>query len=457
MEKREKTQAVKMNEIFLAALLLVSMLVLVDFEIMGMQLNVFLLFIMALIYICYRAVFMRNTAPFTLRPQQMVDLVVLILLGWNLFSIIGKLFQDLTLGAINYQFEVTCIVLSFLYFLVKDNNELHDWYFDLIIDSGLLVIIAMLLYYLCGVQSTGILSAIMNDSGECASYLLLPCAACVFRYNMCRDQRSSLFYLLTAAMGFFTLLINHNIISLWLMSLVFFAAPVLMKPTAEFVKRDTQIGFLFFFMMSNMGLLTNYTQLIQKEIAISLEQSLYMDLLIAAAGVFFYIYWSMNPEGVDRDRLVMNNLRRGYASALLLIGIIFLSIVAGGDRWRELPDTKGAAMLKSFAIPLVDEIKNCKNAWIYCMGKNSACFLIILVLTTLLAVRIIRNQSHDKPLTGSFLIISLMIFIETFFLVPCSNILPIYLLIIVMSAFYKEDKPQEAAHKRNNQTEMTDK
>ena len=114
MEKGKKVQAVKMNEIFLAALLLVSMLVLVDFEIMGMQLNVFLLFILALIYICYRTVFMRSNAPFTLRPKQKVDLLVLILLGWNLLSMIGKLFQDLTLGVIDYQFEVTCIVFSLL-------------------------------------------------------------------------------------------------------------------------------------------------------------------------------------------------------------------------------------------------------------------------------------------------------------------------------------------------------
>lgn len=457
MEKGKKAQAVNMNEIFLVALFLVSMLVLVDFKIIGMQLNIFLLFILAITYICYRMIFVRSVAPFPIRPQQMVDLIVLILLGWNMLSMVVKLFQDLTLGVIDYQFEVTCIVFSLLYFLAKENIELHDWCFDLIIYSGLLVIIAMLLYYLCDVQTTGILTEIMSDSGKCASYLLLPCTACVFRYNTCRDQRSSLFYLLTAAMGFFTLLINHNIISLWLMAIVFFAAPVLMKPTAEFVKRDTQIGFLFFFMMSNMGVLTNYTQLIQKEIDISLDLSLYLDFLIVAGGVFFYIYWSMIPESVNRDKLVMNNLRRGYASVLLMIGIVFLGFVTGGDRWKELPDKKGTDMVKSFAVPLIDEIKNSKNAWIYCMEQSSMYILIILVLTTLLAARIVKNHSSDKPLAGSFVIISLMIFIETFFLVPSSNIMPIYLLILVMAAFYKENKQQVASHKSNGPMEMTDR
>ena len=241
------------------------------------------------------------------------------------------------------------------------------------------------------------------------------------------------------------------------MAIVFIAAPVLMKPTAEFVKRDMQLCFIYFFMMSNMGILTNYTQLIQKEIDISLEQSLYLDLLIAAGGVFFYIYWSKIPEGVDRSRLIMKKMRRGYASVLLMMGMIFLSFVTGGDGWKELPDTLSASMVKSFAIPLVDEIKNSTSTWIYFMGKSSICVLVILILAALLTGRIIENYSHDKPLSGSFLIILLMIFIETFFLVPCSNILPIYLLVLVMTVFYKEDKKPMIVREENHKMEIANK
>ena len=457
MEKENKAQAVNINEIFLAALLLVSMLMVVDLEVIGLRLNILLLFILSILYICYEMIFRRDVNPFPLRPRKIADLFVLVLLVWNLFSMIGKLFQDLRLGAIDYQFEVTCIVFSLLYFLMKENKEFYDWCFDLIIDAGLLVIIAMLFCYLYDIRLMKILSEIMNDSGKCASYLLLTCTACVFRYNMCSDNRSSLFYLLTASLGFFTLLINHNIISLWVMAIVFIAAPVLMKPTAEFVKRDMQLCFIYFFMMSNMGILTNYTQLIQKEIDISLEQSLYLDLLIAAGGVFFYIYWSKIPEGVDRSRLIMKKMRRGYASVLLMMGMIFLSFVTGGDGWKELPDTLSASMVKSFAIPLVDEIKNSTSTWIYFMGKSSICVLVILILAALLTGRIIENYSHDKPLSGSFLIILLMIFIETFFLVPCSNILPIYLLVLVMTVFYKEDKKPMIVREENHKMEIANK
>ena len=457
MEKEKSVQAMSINEIFVSVLLLVSMLVLVDLEVAGMRVCILLLFIMSFIYICYGMIFGRNEDSFVLRPRNRVDRFVLALLFWNLLSIIGKLFQDPELGAIDYRFQVTCIVFSFLYFIYKKINKFHDWYFDLIIYSGLLVMGAMLFCYLCDVQPTGILSEIMNDPGKCASYLLLPCAASVCRYSTCKDKRGSVFYLLTAVVGFFTLIINNNVISFWLMATVFFAAPVLMRPIAEFIKRDMQLCFIFFFMLSNMSLLMNYTHLIQKEINLSFEHSVYIDLLIALGGVFFFSYWDKIPKDVDRDKLIMIKMGRGYASVLLMTEIVFLSFVTGGNRWKGLPDTMVATIVKSFAIPLIDEIGKNKNAWFYCMENSSISTFLLIFLATLLTGRIIKNYSHDKPLTGSFLIITIMIFTETFFLVPSCNILPVYLLILVMAAFYREKEQPVIVTKLNYQKESANK
>lgn len=239
------------------------------------------------------------------------------------------------------------------------------------------------------------------------------------------------------------------------MSIVFFAAPVLIRPTAEFIKRNMQLCFIFFFMMGNIGLLTNYTHLIQKEMDISLGVSIYLDLLIAAGGVLFYIYWSRIPEGVDRDGLAMKKMRRGYAATLLMTGTVFMSFVTGGDRWKELPDAMMAAMAKSFAVPLIDEIGKNKNAWIYYMESSSVSALFLLISVSLLEGMIIKNYSLEKPLTGSFMLISAVFFMETIFFAPSSNILPVYLLILVMAAFGREKNQQEVAGKKNFPKEIT--
>lgn len=449
MKKENNLHAVNMKEIFLSVLILISMLPLVDIEVSGIRLGVFLFFFLTIIYIGYEIVSMRNGKPFPLQLRNMADIAVLTLIGWNLLSIIGILLQVQEEDVPDYQFQVTCITLSLLYFLFKDMKEFKDWYFDLILYSGLAVMGFMLYCYLCDMQMAGIFSEIMADSGKNASYVLILCAISVHRYIMCRDKTRALFYALISAIGFFVLLINYNIASLWLMTVFFLATPILMRPTAELVKRNMQLCFVFLFMMSNMSLLTNYTELIDKEMSLSLEHSVYLDLLIAVGGVFFFKYWDKIPEKINREKLIMIKMRRGFIFVLKLVGIVFLIFVMGGGRWKKLPDTMGTSMVKSFAVPLVNEIGNSKNTWIYCIENSSISVLILLIFTVLLIRRLIINYSFAKSLTSSFLILAIVFFMETFFFVPSINVLPIHMLILVMAAFYQEEEQRVVTRKIN--------
>lgn len=449
MTKANNIRTVNIKEIFLCAMILLSMLVLMDIDVGGVRLSMFLLFCLSITYIGYEIVSMRNGTPFSLRLRNMVDLPVLAFIVWNLLSIIGMLLRSWEEDVPDYQFQVACITLSLLYFLFKEVKDFKAWYFDLILYAGLAVMVFMLYCYLCDVQMAGILPEIMEDSGRTASYVLLLCTVSVCRYIMCRDKVRTLFYALISVVGFFVLLINHNIVSMWLMTMVFLAAPVLMRPTAELIKRDMLLCFIFFFMMSNMSLLTNYTELIDKEMSLSIEHSVYLDLLMAVGGVLFFRYWVKIPEKISKEKLILIKMRRGFLFVLRMIGIIFLSFVLGGDSWKKLPDTAGASMVKSFVLPLIDEIGNSKNTWIYCIEKSSISALILLIFVALLIRRFMTNHSFDKPLTGSFLLLATVFFMETFFYVPSINILPICVLIFVMAAFYQEEKQQVVIRKIN--------
>ena len=454
--KKEQKYIPNIKAIFIPAVLLISMLMILDISVVGVRLCILLLFAMTLIYICYEIVSKRKEHQFPLKVQYREDIITFTLLGWNLLCIIGKLLQGMDQGVPDYRFQVECITLSLLYFLFKEVKDFKDWYFDLILYASLIVMGFMLFCYLCDMQMTGMLTDIMNDFGQAASYLLLPCVISVYRYCVCRDRVRSMFYLLIAIVGFFTLLINYNIISLWIMTAAFLFIPVVMRPTVALVKRDMQLCFAYFFMMSNMSLLTNYTQLIQKEMNLSLEHSVYLDLLIAVGGVLFFSYWDKIPEEIDREKLILRRMRRGYIFVLKLMGVVFLGFAVGGGRWKSLPDTMGTAIVKSFAAPLIDEIGNCKNIWISCMENSSISTLIVLVFTGLMIRRIMRNHSFAKPLTGGFQIVTIVVFIETFFFTPYINTLPVCLLIIVMAAFYQEDK-QRGVVSKINLKEITEK
>lgn len=449
MNKGINLLAANIKEIFISIIILISMLLLMDFEVSGIRLSIFLLFVLSIAYIGYGIVDMRSGNPFPLRLQHTADIAVLALIGWSLLGILGLLFRNWEEGVPDYQFQVTCITLSLLYFLFKEVKEFKDWYFDLILYSGLAVMGFMLYCYLCDMQMARILPEIMNDSGRCASYLLMLCAIGVCRYIMCKDKTRTLSYALISIVGFFVLLLNHNIVSLWLMTVVFLTIPVLMRPTAELVKRDMQMCFIFLFMTSNMSLLTNYTDLIAKEMSLSLEHSVYLDLLIAVGGVFFFKYWDKIPENINKEKLILIKMRRGFMFALKMMGIIFLGFALGGNRWKELPDTMGASMVKSFAVPLIDEIGNNRNTWIHCMEKSSISGLIFLIFAALIIRRLWKNNTFSKPLTGSFLVLTIVLFMETFFFVPSINVLPIYTLIFVIAAFYSEEKQRVVLRKIN--------
>ena len=78
------------------------------------------------------------------------------------------------------------------------------------------------------------------------------------------------------------LFVNQSSISLWMMAFYFLALPVVLRPTALLVKRVMQLFFMYLFMLSNMSLLTEYTDVFRKEIVYSLQHSVYVDLLLAA-------------------------------------------------------------------------------------------------------------------------------------------------------------------------------
>lgn len=454
---KEKITRHYVPEIFLVLLLLLSMLLPVETEMAGMRLSVFLLFILAILYAGHWIISIRKGTAESPKPQYRIDIAMIVLFGWNLLSVIGRLFQSSEKGAIDYQFQIIFITLSMLYFMLKEIKEFKTWYWDIILYAGLAVEGVMLFFYLGNMELAGNLPELMNDSGRAASYLLLPCIISVCRYCMCRDKMRSIFYLLIAVVSFFALFINYNIVSLWLMVIVFFAVPVLMLPTAELVKRDMQLCFIYFFMMSNMSLLTNYTELIQKKMSLSLEHSVYLDLLLAVGGVYFFTYWDRIPEDADRERLILRKMRRGFRFVLKVLVIAFFGVVIGGSRWKQLPDTMGSSIVKSFAVPLIDEIGKNKNAWIYCMENSSISTLILLIFAAMTIARLRKNYGFAKPQTSVFLLISLMFLTQFFFFVPVVNVLPVYLLILVMAVFYREEKKRMVVSKINFKKEIMEK
>ena len=450
--KIKKRLAMKnISVLFTAACIAISMLCGDEIEAAGMPLPYCLLLVAALLYAGCWIWNIRRGERGVWRLECRTDLLVLVLFAWNLLSVLGKIFLN-PAEAFDYRFQAVWIVCGLLYFEFKEVREIKDWYWDLILYTGLVVTGRLLIGYLCGWQ-TGWLAELFSDSGKAASYLLLPCTLGVLRYCFCRDRLRSLFYLMIAALGFFALFINYNLPSLWIMVFVFLAIPVVIRPTAELVKRDMQLFFVYGFMLSNMSLLTNYTSFIRKELPYALEHSVYLELLLAVGGVVFFQYWDRIPEDVDKEKLVLRRMRRGYRFLLLLLGIVFAVFVAGGGVWAGLPDTPEAsvrfALVKGFAAPLCASLSAGKNAWLSCLEHSGVSTLLLLLLAVSLIQRIVGNCNFAKPQTTGFMLLSGVFLMQTVFLTPSVSVVPVYLLFSVWAAYYREQKQYFTVRKIN--------
>lgn len=385
--------------------------------------------------------------------QSRLDVAVLVLTAYAFLMIIIKMIRMTETKIERSDPEIMILTMAVLYLLITVKPMFTERYLDILLFSGLIVFALLLVKYLCVGETGGVLSVLIQDKTQVtscgvASYAMLVCMAGLWRYVKCEDRLRSFFYAGVLSVGFLVMFINQNRVSIWMMIIVFIALPVLQRPTAELVKRDMQVFFIYLFMLCNMSLLTNYTDLLQVTVNYDLEQSVYMELLVAVGGLFFFKFWDRIPQGVDTKRLVMRKMRRGYQFLFKLICIVFTGILLGGENWKELPDGMGMSAVKGVAVPLTEEVRQGKSAFYVCFEQlGIAGGLLILIVCVLLIAGLRKNYRFDKPVTGMLILISCIFLIQLLFWKVSISTLPIYWIFMVLAISYREENEKVVSNK----------
>lgn len=422
-------------------LLILSMFSVVNIEIAGFPIYSMILLVLASVWMMLKIRYAgRKGHPF-LTVRSLPDLAAITAIVYAVFSVVVKLFNTAEEGAIDFSWNAEVIALAILCLLISSGVEFRQLYLDLLLYSGLLTAGLYMFIHLTEGWKSERLAAAFTDSGQVASYFLLVGMVAVYGYCMCRDKMRSLFYIMVAGISFFALFLNQNVVSLWLMGIFFLSIPVLLRPVAMLVKRAMQLFFMYLFMLSNMSLLTEYTQIIRKEVSYSLEHSVYLDLLIAAGGLVFFHYWERIPEGTDLERLVLRKMQKGYRFALKLVLLLFGIIAFTGNAWAALPDSTIYNMMKSFAVPLAEAVGREESGFLYCfrvMGVIPGVGLLILLL--LFLDRMHGNYAQDKPLTGMLILISVLFGAQLLFWNPGMHNITCYFYLLAAASFYEEER-----------------
>lgn len=441
----KKFSCTYLTHLCICLLLTATMLFITDTEIAGFPVYTLILFLIVLTWLICRVVYAGRAGQAFLSIHYFADTVSAAAIVCAVCSAIGKLFRNPDGGAIDFSRNAEVIALALICLLVSAGIQFRLLYFDLILYSGLLVSGIFMLTYFVDTDIWDRVDAVFADSGIMASYFMLVSMIGVYGYCVNRDRLRSAFYLIAAGIAFLALFLNKNVISLWLMVIYFLAVPVVLCPTAALVKRVTQAFFLYGFMLSNMSLLTEYMQILCKDISYAPELSVYLDLLMAAGGIAFVKYWDRVPENIDREKLVLRRMQKKYRFLLKMTLALFIVIIFGGSGWNELPKEKGVlpGMLGLLAAPLADEAGRGKSGFLYCfqnMGVVSGLFLIFYLLV--LAERMRVNYREEKTLTNILILVSVVFMLQILFWNPGIHSTAVYFFLLAAASFHQEEYRQ---------------
>lgn len=423
-------------------LLVLSMFSVVRTEVAGFPVYSLLLLTVVSVWMLGKILYAgREGQPF-LMVRYRTDTAAFAAILYAVISAVIKLFSNSDEGWIDFSWNAEVIALAVLCLLVSAETQFRALYLDLLLYSGLLTAgVYMLLNLTDGLETDWLLAA-FSDSGQTASYFMLVGMVSVYACCTGKDKMRSVFYMMTAGVSFMALFVNQSSISLWLMAFYFLALPVVLRPTALLVKRVMQLFFMYLFMLSNMSLLTEYTDIFRKEIFYSLQHSVYVDLLLAAGGAVFFCYWERIPAGTALERLVLRKLQKGYRMLVKVIALLFVVTAAAGGR-MELPGKAVGDMFRTFVLPLSEEMGGRESGlWCVFQGYGVIPGLFLIIMIVLFADRMYRNHAEDKTVTGALSLISGIFVVQLLFWNPGLHNIVCYFYLILTASLYKEERKQ---------------
>lgn len=371
--------------------------------------------------------------------RYLTDTIAIAAIIYAILSVIAKLFSTSEEGWIDFSWNAEMIALAVICLLISSGVPFKRFYLDLLLYCGLLTAGLYLTGSLTDGLSNSGMETFLADHVQVSSYFLLVSMISVYEYCACRDQMRSVFYMMVSAISFFVLFLNQDVISLWLMGIYFLMIPVMLRPTAVLVKRSMQLFLIYLLMLSNMSLLTEYTQMIRTEISYSLEYSVYLDLLIAAGGVVFFYYWDRIPEGVNLNRLVLKKMQKGYRFIAAMVLIIFAVIVIDGGR-AVLPEGMSYNVVRFLTAPLAEAVGKNESGILQCFCAIGVLPGVILVASIVLFLdRMRRSYTPDRPVICIFILTSVVFMVQLLFRNPGIHNIVCYFYLLLTACFQQKE------------------
>lgn len=379
-----------------------------------------------------------------------IDICILAVLLLSIARILMQIVQNR--GNYEVYFMVSVCVLAYFIFSAEGETDdfaytrLHDWF----LSACGVIYAVLLLRFLAFPQLSEPIGLLTDDVTALRAFLVLSITVSVLQYCSNRNTKKDRLYLPIAVAGFFLLFIQKDLIGILLISILFLMIPLVFLPTAGLIRRDLIMVFLFFFLLSNMPLITNYSNLLKMELHYDLKVSIYLDFFLAIAGVFIFSYWERVPKDMPLDRIVMKWLQKVF-SFLLRVGGILLAAIWCLDSLEGIKDGFGIAMLTSFSQALKEAVSAADGTFGQALREYGIPGLILTVVTFAAILSRLKKRYDHSVESAMLTTVAVMFLVQSFFYKQQVVTTPVYAVLLTFALFY--EKNMEESNEKFKQVE----
>lgn len=257
----------------------------------------------------------------------------------------------------------------------------------------------------------------------------------------CFQERGQIWYGCNLLLTAFLLAIHKNIYGMIIVGIIPLLLPVFCRPSKILAERAAQTELLYLFLICNMSLITGYTPLLQELVTYDLEVSVYMELLLAAAGVWFFHCWDKDPREAGADD-TLPQMREWYRKAV----IAYLISIAGILAASALFYTDDASAWKAAAQTVIEVFKENSGWKAGLFGQMGQRFgvpgiAVVCVLFYIMIMRIFGAKRWRVKAHKLYRLIVTVCLMQAVFLPQSMVSLPVWVLFIFLFMGTEEDSP----------------
>lgn len=339
----------------------------------------------------------------------------------------------------SYQVEIFILTIIISYFLISYINKIYTYYLDVLLVSALFIYCAVLYQYIGNTGFYKPIELLMGDSQNLTSYLTLIVTISILLYCTSIERKKSLFYFLMSAIGFCILFINDNLISVCIIALLFLLIPIIFVPTAELIKRNMQLFYLFFILNGLVIFIINYTGLIKKELTLDMINSIYVNFFLVVIIICYQKYWQRIPKNIDLNKSIMRRLQKKFIFLLKAVGIFSLVIITIGNNLPKYSSHLGINIFKDFVEKLQFYYYASNGTFFDVLTMYGLIGIFLLIIVCLYMISGLKlNYNKQNQFSVIFLVIAIVFFVQSIFFSQQLITAPLYVILLTFGIAGKE-------------------